>query len=168
LYLSRRRVSVEASACGSIFFGPRTEHASIDSVAAVPDREVHFPGSQRPQHPLPQEIDITVTAPPGVAGHVLVRGDVVFTIDHLTGHADEVGAFLDLFADGCDNTNAGDIRIGLGPELPTSRERLPISISARFPIAAGATETFYLNALKFFGPTITFYSAAMDTEFNPD
>jgi hypothetical protein len=44
---------------------------------------------------------VTVTAHPGVAGTVLVRGDVVIRVTHTTGTPSSVGPFWGNFADQC-------------------------------------------------------------------
>jgi len=113
---------------------------------------------------------ITVTAPPGVAGHVLVRGDAVFGISHFNGQTDIVGVYLDVIPRLCDQNNAGNHPAYVGVSSPTDTYLPSVSLSARFPIAAGATQTFYLDARTSFQTSgfVDFNSAAMDAEFNPD
>ncbi|MDA8105304.1 MAG: hypothetical protein M0Z71_07945 [Nitrospiraceae bacterium] len=111
---------------------------------------------------------ITVTAPTGVAGTVLVRADAVFQLNHTNGTADEVVPFLSATSGTeCSTSYAGNIFLHLPAELPTSTSYLPISLSARFPVSAGAAATFYLNVRNNSG-SMNFFSSAMDATFIPN
>jgi hypothetical protein len=113
---------------------------------------------------------ITVTAPAGVAGTVMVRADVVFQLTHTVGQRSEVVPYLGTTTSDCNVANAGNIFISLAPAAPSDTYYFPMSISSRFPVSAGSSNTFFLNGLMTQGAagSIVFFSAAMDATFVPN
>lgn len=110
---------------------------------------------------------ITVTAPPGVAGNVLVRADAQFNASHFTGTDDYWQIFIGTTATSCSTSSTGTMQTQVPAALPSSQYYLTMSVSGVFPVAAGSTTTFFLNGRAFSGTGIYFYYGAMDAIFVP-
>ena len=113
---------------------------------------------------------ITVTAPAGVAGTVLVRADTTFELVHTNGTRSEVVPVLATSSTSCSTANSGNLFISLAPALPSDTYYFPISVSATFSLAAGASATYYLNGDMTQGASgsIEFFTFAMDATFVPN
>ncbi len=112
---------------------------------------------------------ITVTAPMGVAGNVLVRADATFYIPHTTGNGVFWQIYIGTDATTCDSSPTGTISTGITDSLPTDTYAATMSISGVFPVAAGSTTTFFLNGKKFsfISGAVYFNYGAMDATFIP-
>jgi hypothetical protein len=112
---------------------------------------------------------ITITAPAGVAGKVLVRADASFSISHTLNNGTFWQIFIGTSPTTCDDSATGAIKAGIADSLPTDVYSTTMSISGLFSVAAGSTTTFYLNAKtpSFFYPAVNVVSGAMDAIFVP-
>ena len=106
---------------------------------------------------------VTVTAPAGVAGQVILTGSVEFDINHANPTADLVTVYFGTAATTC-ATYSGQVYIP-GAAASGLYEHT-IGVSGGYALAAGTTTTYYLN--MFGNITFNHYYSRLSALFVPN
>ncbi len=85
---------------------------------------------------------VTVTAPAGVAGQVILTGSIEFDVNHVNPTTDLVTVYFGTGAGLC-SIYSGQVEIA--GAAPSGGYEHTIGVSGAYTLAAGTTATYYLN-----------------------
>ncbi len=108
---------------------------------------------------------MTVTAPAGVAGQVILSGSLELDVNHTAGTTDIVPLYIGTTTTGC-TTYSGYF---LYPAAaPAGFFEITMGVAGTFAQAAGTTTTYYLNMYALSGTGAYHYYSRLNAVFVPN